>query len=140
MKFNARIWLPIIFASITSLYGLYSFLSKNIINNERRSQIDIYLTASVDRLLHLDSLSLTKSNGIIDTLKVITYKQNILIDQMKALNTSYKEHLQISKNINELLRFYELQNLHRYAKIISTDSIISLYPWYSRDVLCQSFR
>jgi hypothetical protein len=106
---NLAVLITVVIGALSSVYGAYSFLNRKVIDQERKYQNEISLNKKIDRLIIYDSLKSIQFLQIIDTLKIVTSKQNTLIRQQKILNASYKEHLKQAKKIDELINFYELQ-------------------------------
>jgi hypothetical protein len=91
-----------IVVTVSSLWGVYSFLSKNAVQKATDDINKQAIEQKVDHLIKSDSEKTVK-------LDVVICNQEASMKITNALNTSYKIHLKESKKVDELIQYLEMQ-------------------------------
>ena len=104
---NIALWITVVFAAISSIYGGYSFFSRKIVEQDRKQQSELILIQAVNKLVKSDSISTAQFYQVIDTLSQIKSGQDLLMIRQKKLNSSFVEHLKLSKRVDEVINYYE---------------------------------
>jgi hypothetical protein len=102
---NIAIWISVVLATISSLYGAYSFFTKKIIAEDRKTQHELALEQKVEKWIKIDSLKTIQTDQIADTLSLIVKNQAITSRQVKKISIGLTNHFKQTDRMDELLNF-----------------------------------
>ena len=95
---------------ITSFAGGYSFITKKAITRDKEKSAIVIMDKKVDRLIENDSVRLVTYKDLSDSIRALSRKLQIYVNKQNAVNISYVDHLKLENKMDQLIKYYELQN------------------------------
>jgi hypothetical protein len=91
----------------SSIFGGYSFLNRKAVEKERKTQHEITLERTVNKLIKSDSVTIAMIDTLLVHQGILMYKIEENTKGTKAVISGFKKHLKATDRLEELLNFYE---------------------------------
>jgi hypothetical protein len=115
--------LGVVVLLVTSVIGVYSFITHNAIEKDREILKNKSIEKKVDNLTTSDSIFAIQFEKMLENQIEVLKKVDVNIKWMKSINTGFTNHLKSTQRMEELIQYYESQQMLKKVPVLNTDSL-----------------